>query len=295
MDQSISRAPKPPTPVKGGSWRPQPELSECPVDLPTNYPSELKIKTWDAINRAIKAHPAKREAAALCRKVIADLSPALCELVSANGLRADLAPDVVKDLLRSLLLFNVSTESERHKIGQALMRSDEWAQVITRLNESATARSGSEKAALISKYREIVVQLNAQIEELTLSLQRWKSPSMPGYRSTIKRKTSLENERDRLTARVSELEAESKPKLRADAKAKEPMRSKRQLPPLILADTKVRASYSQHEAARLLGVGPRQIRTLVAKHKINQSSKGRIVNDEKLKAEYGGRHEPIKR
>lgn len=61
---------------------------------------------------------------------------------------------------------------------------------------------------------------------------------------------------------------------------------------LCLDDPRRRASYSQEEAGQLLSCGNRQIRNLVKQDKLNRAAKGRIVNDEKLKAEYGARHTP---
>jgi hypothetical protein len=70
--------------------------------------------------------------------------------------------------------------------------------------------------------------------------------------------------------------------------------SKQHSQPLRLEDPKVRQSYSQEEAGRLLICGTRWIREKARKHKLSRSSNGRIVNDEKLKAEYGARHNPVK-
>jgi hypothetical protein len=214
----ISRAPKPPTPIKAQAWNPpKPEPSECPADLPSGYPGELKLETLDAINRAIKAHPTKDKAAELCKDILQGLTPTFSEVVRAKRIRADLALDWMSELLRCILIYNVGSDSEHYRLGQELRTSDEWSLFIGRLKkESMSASQGvhglstvvSDKASLVAKYKEIVVQLESRIEEKTLSLQRFKSPALPAYRGTIQQKVLLQTERDRLKAMIAKLEAE---------------------------------------------------------------------------------------
>jgi len=116
----LTRAPKPITPVRGGSWRPPVLPSESPQNLATYYPNNLKVQTWDVISRAIKEFPQQSRIFDLCRKVLAKLSRALCGEVQAARLRADLAPSLMTDLLHSLLVYNVRDDSERYRLEQEL-------------------------------------------------------------------------------------------------------------------------------------------------------------------------------
>jgi len=141
----ISKAPPPITPVRGSYLRPRPEPSQQPSSLPASYPNELNVRSTDEVRRAIKAFPLQSQILDICKRVLSKLIPAFCSEVRAKRLRADLALSHMKDLIHSLLVYNVSTGSE-FRLEQELMRSKEWGSLVGRLRraEIRTARLGSE-------------------------------------------------------------------------------------------------------------------------------------------------------
>jgi len=131
-----TKAPRPPTPLRASSWKPPaPGPSQPLTDLPAYYPNNLKVRTLDVIGTAIKAFPNQSQILDLCKKVLAKLSTPFCAEVQAGRLRADLAPSHMSDLIHSLLVYNVSNDSERYCLEQALKRSKEWSSFIRRLKK----------------------------------------------------------------------------------------------------------------------------------------------------------------
>lgn len=139
----VTKAPKPPTPLRASSWKPPaPGPSQPPQDLPGNYPNNLKVRTWNVIAGAIEEFPWQSQILDLCRRVISKLAPAFCTEIRESRLRADLAPSHMSDLLHYLLVHNVNSYSEPYRLEQELKRSKEWHKFVRRLKK-AEERSGS--------------------------------------------------------------------------------------------------------------------------------------------------------
>jgi len=198
---NFTRVPKPPTPIRHlSSWRPKPEPIQLPQDLPSGFPNGLKLMTWDTIGAATKLFPQKSQVLELCKRVLVKLTPAFCAEVRAARLRADLALSLMSELLRSLLVYNVSSNDEGYRHEQALRRTKEWDRFIRRLKreEKHLGSQPSFPAALtphtgsqagdgmslhdeLSSFRAKILKCEGQIEFWT-GIKEKSASASPGYR-----------------------------------------------------------------------------------------------------------------
>ena len=140
----VSRAPKPPSPIRYGSWRP-PELIKQPRKLPTDYPDTLSLRTLAVINEAREkcerlrvgaAFPRRSQLLDFCKEVLAKLTPDFYGEVQAARLQGPQAVSHLDGLLDSLLLSNEYSEPILANLGQELKRSKEWAAFIRELSRA---------------------------------------------------------------------------------------------------------------------------------------------------------------
>ena len=99
------------------------------------YPNGLAVRTWKAIWEAIEAFPYQDQVLELCRKVISDLTPSFSDEIRTGRLRTDRAPDVMKDLLRCILVNNDRDSDKAWQLGQELRRSKEWGNFMGELEK----------------------------------------------------------------------------------------------------------------------------------------------------------------
>ena len=130
----VSKAPRPITPVGGGSWTP-PEPARMPLDLPPYYPNDLRLRTKVVIGKAHERFPEKSQILDLCCCVVSELTPYFCWAVESKKVQADPALDQMGELLRYILVTNCGTSSESDQLNQRLMRSREYRELANQLVE----------------------------------------------------------------------------------------------------------------------------------------------------------------
>jgi hypothetical protein len=109
----VTKAPAPLSTLSGtGGWiRRQPRPSEVPANPPTNFPSDLWLKTCMILTDVVKKFPdRRRQRLELCKYCISEMTPLYCGAVVDGTIKADevLREDLggMPDLLRSLLICN---------------------------------------------------------------------------------------------------------------------------------------------------------------------------------------------
>ena len=131
----VSRAPKPPTPIRRPSSGMPPELIKLPRELPTDYPDTLRLRTSAVINeaRSREKFPRRSQLLDFCKEVLANLTPDFYGEVQAARLQGPQALSHLDGLLDSLLLSNEYSEPILADLGQELKRSKERAAFIREL------------------------------------------------------------------------------------------------------------------------------------------------------------------
>ncbi len=144
----VSRAPKPPSPIRHGSWRP-PELIKQPRKLPTDYPDTLSLRTLAVINEAREKEkfPRRSQLLDFCKQVLANLTPDFYGEVQAARLQGPQALSHLDELLDSLLFYNEKIESAQDNLRQELKRSKEWAAFIRELSRAEQQALGSPQSS----------------------------------------------------------------------------------------------------------------------------------------------------
>ena len=109
---------------------PRPKRTQMPIDLPPHYPNDLKQLTRKIIAEAIKEFPEytqitiQTQITKLCKRVVSKLTPQLCAAVEDEAL------SVMDELLHYLRVANCDDASERERIKQETVESDEWSKLV---------------------------------------------------------------------------------------------------------------------------------------------------------------------
>ena len=140
--------PAPTTPIGGGGWiAPEPKPTQALTDFPSYYPGDLIPQTAVIIGKAVKKFPVQTQTLQLCKYVISELTPHFCAAVEDGPLRADLALSNMSNLIHYLSVSNCDYESERVRLKQELMKSDEWQNLAEGITASVTIAKAKTPAA----------------------------------------------------------------------------------------------------------------------------------------------------
>jgi hypothetical protein len=144
----VGQAPAPTTPLRGGAIaHSTPKLTEIPGSPPVYFPGDLWPKTNLILLEAQRKFPIRTQTLEMCRHIIVQMTPVLCEAVRAGKMTANAALTEglggMADLLHSILVWNddspksgFSALSEQaYRLGQEARRSDEWLILARAIDE----------------------------------------------------------------------------------------------------------------------------------------------------------------
>jgi hypothetical protein len=140
--------PTPLKPIRGGSLRRHgPKPMQTLQGWPPYYPDDLKVTTTVIVGAAVQKFP-QPQLLELCKHVVSELTQPFCAAVESKRLRDDLALYHVRGLLKHLLTDNCDHSSERHRLEEEIMRSEEWQNFAKEIMKAAaaTGEGGSGKA-----------------------------------------------------------------------------------------------------------------------------------------------------
>ena len=142
----VSKAPPPPTILRGSFVPTPPKPTEGLDHLPTYYPAALTAKTNLIICRAMRKFPVQPEILELCKYVVKELTPVFRDALQNGALRQDEALGRMHDLVYSLLVHNCEPDTRRYELKKEVQRSEEW---LT-LAEMIAGPHGSNRAPIHS-------------------------------------------------------------------------------------------------------------------------------------------------
>ncbi len=144
----IRNTPRPLKPLRGSGVRHHgPKPMQTLRDWPPYYPNDLKVTTTVIAGAAVQKFPQPQLLEA-CKQVVSELTQPFCVAVESKRLRDDLALYHVQGLLKHLLTNNCDLSSERHRLEEEIMRSEEWQNFAKEIMKAAatTGEGGHGKA-----------------------------------------------------------------------------------------------------------------------------------------------------
>jgi DNA-binding CsgD family transcriptional regulator len=125
-----TRAPKPPTPLRGGGsrYRPTPKPTVMP-NLQPYLPHEMIFPVTRILTSALREFPTQTRVRELCEAVIVQVTPEYCDAVRNNSVRIDTALSSARSLLEHMIIANCDYRNGI-QIEQEVLRSDAWAALL---------------------------------------------------------------------------------------------------------------------------------------------------------------------
>jgi hypothetical protein len=137
----IDRLP-PPVPEIAGSWARCAEPTRALLDFPPYYPSDLIPLTTMIIGQATRKFPVQAQTFDLCKFVVSELTPHFCAAVRSGTLRSGgVALARMGELLHYLVVANCPRDSERYRLKQETVNSDEWLALANGLGHATDSVS----------------------------------------------------------------------------------------------------------------------------------------------------------
>src|SRR5271157_428497 len=166
----ITKAPPIIPEVSGRGWmNTGPKPAQALLNWPPNYPQELIPQTTLIIGDAIKKFPVQTQTLQLCKYVISELTPHICEAVRSQKMQAGQVDGILSDLLHYILVENCDNDNERFRLKQETKKSDEWLEVAKRLVTAASepaATAGKEVVPNSTNSRDRRLAVDAYIAEV---------------------------------------------------------------------------------------------------------------------------------
>jgi hypothetical protein len=142
ISRMVSQAPRPITPVRGGSYQP-PKPTEPMVEYPPSFPRHLIPRTNLIIDEGLQKFPIKKNGLELSEFVINKLIPLIVSDMETRQRDAATALEWVAEFVRWFL---VSNSENRHDFDQRLIsirKSAAWIELSKALAEQQEARQPS--------------------------------------------------------------------------------------------------------------------------------------------------------
>ena len=133
----VSKAPPPPSEIRGRGVIHGPRPTEVLSDLPAYYPATLVARTSVILVQAVRKFPVQTQTLELCKYVISKLTPDFREALQNQVFRQHEAISRMQDLLRSLLVQNCG-DGRRSELEKGVLKSDEWLTLITEIAREIT-------------------------------------------------------------------------------------------------------------------------------------------------------------
>ncbi len=144
----VSRAPKPPSPLRFHPKLTRPKPTQMPRGWEQYFPGDLIALTTVIIGKAIREFSDQTQTLPLCKHVVSELTPHLCARVQRKTLRADEALSKMFNVLHCRSAYNCDDSEASYRVEQDTIGSDECLKLAKEMARvpSAAANDSSRLA-----------------------------------------------------------------------------------------------------------------------------------------------------